>query len=222
MITPEYLVTATGCTYPRAALYAPLLNSTADRWDIDTPLRRAAWIAQVAHESVLFSRVEESLVYKTPARLIEVWPSRFRLPVTEREEKLDRFHDGKRNPKMYVRQPQRLANFVYANRMGNGDEESGDAAAYIGRGLMMLTGRSNYASYQLASKYPVLANPEMVSWPLMATDSAGWFWSMKGCNAWADAMDWAGLTKKINGGMIGYTARKNMTVAALKASGVMV
>lgn len=106
--------------------YGDWLQLAAERWAIDTPLRRAAWLAQLAHESYEFRIVEESLHYTTPARLIAVWPSRFRLPVSDGEARADRFLDGKRNPRFYLKAPEALAEFVYGGRMGNGPEGSGD------------------------------------------------------------------------------------------------
>lgn len=216
-ITADVLVRATGCQRLYADLYAEHLDAAAKRWGIDTPVRIAAWLAQLAYESMLFSRVEESLYYTTPARLIAVWPSRFRLPLTEREESLDTFGDGKRNARRYVRQPERLANYVYASRMGNGNEDSGDGWLYRGRGLTMLTGRDNYSAYQLASRQLVVGDPSLVSAPFGAANAAGWYWQHRALNTYADAQDWTGLTRAINGGTTGIDARKKMIFAALEA-----
>lgn len=217
MITWRWLVNATGCTRQAAELYAPWLDEAAHRWAIDTPARIAAWVAQLAHESMLFTRVEENLHYTTAARLIAVWPSRFRLPVVEAEETLDAFDDGKRNARRYLRSPEKLANLVYANRMGNGPEESGDGARYSGRGLIQLTGRDNYTAYQLDTSYPVLSMPDLLLQPFGASDSAAWFWHKRGLNALADAGDWAGITKAVNGSVRTAPERKRMTLAALSA-----
>lgn len=217
MITWRYLVAATGCARPPAELYAPWLEEAAHRWAIDTPTRIAAWIAQLAHESRLFTRVEEDLYYTTAARLIAVWPSRFRLPAAEAEETLDRFDDGKRNARRYLRNPQKLANFVYGGRadLGNGDEDSGDGWQFRGRGLKQLTGRANYTAYQLDTSYPVLSMPDMLLQPFGACDSAGWFWHKRRLNALADAGDWRGITKVVNGSARTAAERGRMTMAAL-------
>lgn len=90
MIDARFLIAATGCRPDVAYRYADWLAMAAERWGIDKPVRVAAWIAQCAHESGWFRIVEENLNYTTPARLIAVWPSRFRLPVTDREARLKR------------------------------------------------------------------------------------------------------------------------------------
>lgn len=217
VITADLLVRCTGCALEHAALYAEHLDDAAHRWGIDTPVRQAAWLAQLAYESVLFSRAEESLYYTTPARLIAVWPSRFRLPVGEREDQFDIFVDGKRNARRYVRDPQRLANFVYGARMGNGDEDSGDGWAFHGRGLIMLTGRDNYTAYQAASRQLVIGDPDLVADPFGAAHSAGWYWRNRALNVYADRQDWAALTRAINGGTLGLEDRERLTVAAMQA-----
>lgn len=216
-ITANLLMRCTGCAPGYAELYAEHLDDAAHRWGIDTPVRQAAWLAQLAYESVLFTRVEESLYYTTPARLIAVWPSRFRLPVGEREEQIDIFVDGKRNARRYVRDPQRLANFVYGGRMGNGDEASGDGWLYKGRALIMLTGRDNYTAYQAASRQLVIGDPDLLSEPFGAAHAAGWYWQHRNLNVHADAQDWVALTRAINGGTLGLEDRERLTVAAMQA-----
>ncbi len=218
MIDARYLIAATGCRPDVAYRYADWLAMAAERWGIDKPVRVAAWIAQCAHESALFTRLEESLYYTTPARLIAAWPSRFRLPNTQREARLDGFTDGGRNARFYTRRPERLANFVYANRMGNGDEESGDGWRYIGRGMIQLTGRANYRAYSQASGNDVETVPDMLTYPRLAADSAGWYWHANQINDLADARAWAAVTKAINGGLNGYTERLTLTERALAAA----
>lgn len=218
MIDARFLISATGCRPDVAYRYADWLAMAAERWGIDKPVRVAAWIAQCAHESALFTRLEESLYYTTPARLIAVWPSRFRLPITEREARLDIFTDGRRNARFYTRRPERLANAVYANRMGNGDEESGDGWRYIGRGMIQLTGRANYRAYSQASGNDVETVPDMLTYPRLAADSAGWYWHANHINDLADARAWAAVTKAINGGLSGYTERLALTERALAAA----
>lgn len=220
MITAQYLIDATGCDREAAMAYAVWLEEAAHRWGIDTLLRQAAWVAQCAHESALFTRVEENLWYTTPARLIAVWPMRFRLPLSEREDQLDRFFDGRRNARRYVRNPERLANFVYADRLGNSDEFSGHGWAYRGRGLIQLTGRANYAAYEMDCSYPVVTVPDMLLQPFAASDSAAWYWSRRGCNQIADRRDWDKLTRQINGGLTGASDRLRLTLSALAAAGV--
>lgn len=220
MIDASYLMAATGCSRDAALSYAVWLEEAAHRWAIDTPLRQAAWIAQLAYESALFTRVEENLWYTTPARLIAVWPMRFRLPASDHEDTLDRFADGRRNARHYVRNPERLANFVYADRLGNGDEASGHGWAYRGRGLIQVTGRANYAAYETDCQYPVVTVPDMLLQPFAASDSAAWYWSRRGCNEIADRRDWERLTRQINGGLTGAADRLRLTMSALAAAGV--
>ena len=103
--------------------------------------------------------------------------------------------------------PERLASRVYASRMGNGDESSGDGYRYRGRGLIQLTGRDNYRLAASALHLPLLDQPELLTKPEHAARSAAWFWFSHGCNALADAGNFMAITKKINGGTNGYTDR---------------
>jgi putative chitinase len=220
MFDSRWLSRATGCKKDLAYRHADWLVKSAERWGIDTPTRIAAWVAQLAHESAGFTRFEENLNYTTPARLISVWPTRFRLPLSDGEAAADRFLDGKRNARRYVEAPESLAEFVYGGRMGNGPEGYGDGWRYIGRGFIHLTGRENYRRYSQASGNDVETAPSMLIYPLYAADSAGWFWQAHGCSALADAGDWRGLTRRINGGLNGIDDRLRLTRLALDASGL--
>jgi putative chitinase len=102
--------------------------------------------------------------------------------------------------------PEKIANKVYAGRMGN--TEDGDGAKYIGRGLIQLTGKENYANCGSAIGVDLVANPDLLSTPKYAALSAGWFWNRRGLNALADADDIDTITKRINGGLIGIADRK--------------
>lgn len=217
MIDARLLIAATGCAPDVAYRHADWLAMAAERWGIDTPTRIAAFLAQTAHESGRFTVVEENLTYTTPARLIAVWPSRFRLAVSAGEEKAERFLDGKRNPKFYVRNPEALAEFVYGGRIGNGPEGSGDGWRYIGRGHIQITGRATYRAYSQASGNNVEVVPDMLTYPRLAADSAGWYWQDRRCNELADARDWQGLTRRINGGLNGLEDRLALTERALGA-----
>lgn len=218
MISAAWLIRATGCTRAAALTYAPWLDEAAHRWAIDTPTRVAAWIAQLAYESQRFTRVEENLYYTTAARLIAVWPSRFRLPARESEDALDQFDDGRRNARRYLRDPGKLANFVYAGRMGNGDEGSGDGHRYRGRGLIQLTGHDNYAAYAADTTYPVLSMPDLLLQPFGAADSAAWFWHKNRLNALADTGDWHSITRTVSGSTRTAADRERMTLAGLTAA----
>lgn len=202
-MSPELLVACTGCNLLRASTYAPHLARAMARWGIDTPVRQAGFIAQVAHESGNFSRLEEGLNYSAQ-RLTQVWPRRF--PTLEAA-------------KPFAANPEALANNVYSGRMGN--TQPGDGFRFRGRGLKQLTGRDNYTRYARASGFDVVANPDMLLTPEVAADSAGWFWSANGCNDLADRRDWKGLTQKINGGTLGLAERLTLTQRALKALGAL-
>lgn len=168
------------------------LNRTFERFGIDTRVRQAAFIGQCKHESG-FKTLVENLNYSKEA-LCRIWPKRF--PSIESAEP-------------YHRKPEKIANKVYADRMGNGDEKSGEGWLYRGRGLIQLTGKNNYASASTGLNVGdlLIAYPEVVATPLYACLTAGWFWNENKLNELADKKDWVGLTKKINGGMIGLEER---------------
>lgn len=174
------------------------LNAAMKEWDIDSPERVAAFLAQVAHESRELRRLEENLNYSA-ARLRAVWPKRFPDDVTATR---------------YANDPERLANYVYAGRMGNGDAASGDGWKFRGRGLIQLTGRSNYAACKAALGLDVVRSPDLLREPLPAARSAGWFWKSRGLNELADAdpedddeEDFVAITSLINGGRTGLADR---------------
>jgi putative chitinase len=167
----------------------PLLE-TFEKYDISTPKRQAYFIGQCMHESGGFKQLKENLNYSAKG-LMATWPSRF--PDIDTAEK-------------YERNPEKIANKVYAGRMGN--TEDGDGAKYIGRGLIQLTGKENYDNCGSAIGVDLVANPDLLSTPKYAALSAGWFWNRKGLNALADADDIDTITKRINGGLIGIADRK--------------
>jgi putative chitinase len=167
----------------------PLLE-TFEKYEINTPKRQAYFIGQCMHESGGFKQLKENLNYSAKG-LMATWPSRF--PDMDIAEKFER-------------NPEKIANKVYAGRMGN--TEDGDGAKYIGRGLIQLTGKENYANCGNAIGVDLVANPDLLSTPKYAALSAGWFWNRKGLNAFADADDIDTITKRINGGLIGLNDRK--------------
>jgi putative chitinase len=167
----------------------PLLE-TFEKYDISTPKRQAYFIGQCMHESGGFKQLKENLNYSAKG-LMATWPSRF--PDIDTAEK-------------YERNPEKIANKVYSGRMGN--TEDGDGAKYIGRGLIQLTGKENYANCGNAIGVDLVANPDLLSTPKYAALSAGWFWNRRGLNALADADDIDTITKRINGGLIGIADRK--------------
>lgn len=180
-----------------AIWFGPLTAAMAER-DIDSPQRMAAFLAQIAHESGEMTRIEERLSY-TAKRMTQVWPSRF---------------PDEAAAAPFAGNPQRLANKVYAGRMGNGDEASGDGFRFRGRGLIQLTGRSNYATAGTALGLDLLGNPDQLLQPEPAARSAAWFWKSRGLNELADhrpgdddQQDFTRITKLINGGTAGLAER---------------
>ena len=165
------------------------LNETFEKYEINTPKRQACFIGQCMHESGGFKFLKENLNYSASA-LMRTWPSRF--PDIDTAEK-------------YERNPEKIANKVYGGRMGNTEE--GDGAKYIGRGLIQLTGKENYANCGLGLGVDLLGNPDWLSNPKYAVMSAGWFWNKKNLNQYADTMDIETMTKRINGGSIGIADR---------------
>jgi len=172
-------------------------------YDINTPLRVAHFVAQCAHESGNFNFVEENLNYRA-ASLMSVFKKYF--PTMELAQQ-------------YEKKPERIANRVYANRMGNGDEASGDGYRYRGRGLIQLTGRDNYTFFAGSLGIPVEEAADYMSTFEGAAQSACFFWEQNKLNRFADANDVRGLTKAINGGFIGLEDRIKHTEHALHVLG---
>jgi putative chitinase len=166
------------------------INETSAEYEINTPKRLAAFIAQCAHESSKFTRMEENLNYSAKGLL-----ATFSLYFTGE------------TAARYERKPEMIANRVYANRMDNGPEESGDGWKYRGRGLIQLTGRRNYLAAGLDFGVDFLAFPFLLVEPKYATRTAGWFWKVNKLNALADADDFTMITRKINGGLAGQAER---------------
>lgn len=179
------------------------LNNTFEKYQINTPTRQAAFIGQCQHESNNFRSLEENLHYSA-ASLMRVWPSRFpNLDVANQ----------------YANNPEKIANKVYGGRADLGNTEDGDGWRFHGRGLIQLTGRSNYTICGQALGQPFSSEPSLVSEPLWACMSAGWFWNKKGLNALADNEDWNTMTKRINGGTLGLDDRINKIYKAMDILG---
>ena len=190
LVTYDMLLTIT--TPDMAEKWADSLNETCEEFGIDTPFRIAGFLSNVAHESAGFKFVKENLNYSA-ASLMRVWPSRFpNIDVAQR----------------YAMNPEKIANRAYADRMGNGDEASGDGAKFLGRGLIQLTGKNNYVAYSLACDNEALQYPEIVEQPKYAAESAGWFWNVNRLNTLADAQDVVGMCRRINGGTNGLDDRQ--------------
>ena len=175
-------------------------------YDINTPKRMAAFIAQCSHESGGFMVLKENLNYKA-ATLRKIFPKYF--PTDELAQQ-------------YCSKPNKqaaIANRIYGGRMGNGDESSGDGYRFCGRGLIQLTGRSNYQSFADSLEMKIEDVPEYLATFEGAAQSACWFWETNKLNQWADAGDILTLTKRINGGTIGLEDRKKHYDHALHVLG---
>lgn len=177
---------------PDAVAWARHLGTTAQIYDIlDTEHRLAMWTATIVHESNHLRDLEENLSYSAQ-RIVEIWPARF---------------PGIAAARPFSRNPERLANRVYANRMGNGPEESGEGWRYRGRGLIQITGRAMYERCGEGLAQPLLEQPDLLLKPDLAALSAGWYWVANGCHAPADADDMRGVTRIVNGGLNGLEER---------------
>jgi putative chitinase len=177
------------------------LEETFAKYDISTPIRQACFMGQCAHESGNFKTLQENLNYSAEG-LMKTWPSRF---------------STKEIADQYARQPAKIAGKVYNGRLGNTSEE--EASMYLGRGLIQLTGRENYANCGTALGIDLIGNPNLLIEPKYAALSAGWFWNKKGLNGLADTSDFETMTKRINGGLIGLDDRKVKIAKALTVLG---
>ncbi len=160
-------------------------------YNINTPLRVNHFLAQTAHESNGFTTFQENLNYSEEG-LTKNFPSYF-LNV---------------NPKNYAHKPDKIGSRIYANRMGNGDEASGEGWRFRGRGLIQLTGKENYEAFMITTGEPVLTDPDYFCCMEGAVKSACWFWRKYDVNHPADVDNIEAVTRKINGGLNGLKSRK--------------
>jgi putative chitinase len=165
-------------------------------YEIDTPKRLAAFLAQCAHESGNFRAIKENLNYKWES-LRKIFPKYF--PTDDLAKQYAALPSAKKQ--------EAIANRIYANRMGNGPEESGDGFRYCGRGLIQLTGKDNYTRYAQSLEISVEEASEHLTTFEGCVQSACWFWEANNLNQWADKQDIITLTKRINGGTIGLEDR---------------
>ncbi|CAB3790089.1 glycoside hydrolase family 19 protein [Pararobbsia alpina] len=185
------------CKDPDA--WAAALNPALQKYSINSVDRVASFLAQTGYESGQYNQLEENLQYSTAARLVKVWPKRF--PNVDVAS-------------AYVNNPEKLADLVYADRMGNGNAQSGDGYRYRGRGLIQLTGRSNYSAAANAIGIDLTNKPDLLLQPQAAAMSAAWFWQTRGLNELADdrtddndLTDFTEITRRINGGTMGVMDR---------------
>ena len=182
------------------------LSQLLPDYDINTPNRIAAFVAQCAHESGGFMVLKENLNYKA-ATLRKIFPKYFP------NDQIAQEYASKPNKQVAI------ASKVYANRMGNGDEASQEGYKFCGRGLIQLTGRSNYQAFADSLEMNIDDVPEYLVTFEGAAQSACWFWETNKLNQWADAGDILTLTKRINGGTIGLEDRKKHYEHALHVLG---
>jgi putative chitinase len=196
----------------------PIIETCVE-FEINTPQRVAAFLAQTSHESGGYTMLTENLNYKA-ATLAACWPSRFAELGPDKKPK--RSDKGALIPTKLALsiagKPEQIANLVYSGRMGNGPAQSGEGWKFRGRGAKQLTGKDNYKRCGDALGVDLVGNPDLLLEPMFAARSAGWFWKTNNLSPFADAQDIKGMTKKINGGYIGLEARQalyNRIIAAI-------
>lgn len=181
--------------------FLPYLNICPPQWGIDTPGRLRAFLAQTGHESGQLRTLSENLNYSAEA-LRRVFPKYF--PTAELAA-------------AYARNPERIASRVYAGRLGNGDEKSGDGWRYRGRGLIQITGRDNYRAIGEACREDFLTQPDLVAMAKFAVMTACAWWKENGLNELCDGLEGADgggaferITRRINGGVNGLPERRRL------------
>ena len=181
--------------------YVTPLNKVTKAYGIlDNHKRLAAFLAQVAHESGGFNFTKENLNYGAKAL----------------QTVFKKYYPTEKDALAHERKPEQIANKVYASRMGNGDEKSGDGWSYRGRGLIQLTGKENYTKFAESIKKPLTETITYIETAEGAVESAAWFWSKNKLNELCDKDDFITLTKRINGGTNGLEDRKHHYEIALK------
>ncbi len=190
LITEQQLLQILPNAGHHAGFFVPALNAAMGRFGITSPVRVAAFLAQVGHESAHLTQLVENLNYSARG-LAATWPSRYLGA------------DGQPNAlaQRLARNPQAIATNAYASRTGNGDEASGDGWRFRGRGLLQITGRKNYRAAGAGLGLPLEAEPELLEQPEQAARSSAWWWAAHGLNDLADSGSFALITRTINGGM---------------------
>jgi putative chitinase len=178
------------------------LNQAMEEASINTPLRQAAFIAQVAHESMGLTRFVENLNYSAEG-LLKVFGRHFD------EGEVEQF----------ARQPEKIANRVYANRLGNGDEDSGDGWRYRGRGFIQVTGKDNYREAGKSLNQDLVDKPELAEGLEVGAQVAAWYWTSRDLNSYADRGQFDTITKRINGGLNGLNERRAYYMKAKEVLG---
>lgn len=215
-LTPELLSSSTGCNIEVARKFLPFFLAILPNFEINSLERVSAFLAQTAHESALFTRLEENLNYSSEG-LANTWPKRYALVDNQNSSKSSqkpvyaKNKVGRYLPNPLAiklnRKPSSIANNVYASRMGNGDENSGEGWKYRGKGLIQLTGKSNHVLLTLNTGIDFVSQPELLLDPVFAVLSAAWYWKYSSLNQLADKEDIENISKVINGGSIGLSER---------------
>jgi putative chitinase len=209
-VTPSIIATACGATPARAEQMLQPLQATCDRFSINTPLRMAAFLAQIGHESGGLQKTQESFNYS-----ITALPQTFRKITPAIAAVLGRQAGETMVP---IDRQQKIANIAYASQYGNGDSSSGDGWSFRGSGFMQLTFRGNYEACSDDLNLDLITNPDRVRTDLtIAALVSGWFWSTNGCNTLADAQSFDSITRRINKAMAGKTERDALYAAARRA-----
>lgn len=204
------LLEALGVWHVLAVQWLPHISQAAHRYKIDAnPRRIAAWLATIAHESAWLTMTVENLNYSAEG-LARTWPSRFKSKNTIGSQVMPNALAVR-----IAHNPEQIANLIYAVRMGNGSAGSGDGWRYRGRGLIQITGRSNYVASGAALGLDLVAHPELLEQSHYAAISAAESWHRHGCNALADTGDLEAVTRRVNGGLAGLADRRQLYAAAL-------
>lgn len=196
MLTYDQLLAINGNKNPEMCkYYIDALNKVLPEYKIDTKLRLCHFLAQILHESGNLKYKSENLNYSAKA-LRSVFGKYFKTDEIANQ---------------YARKPEKIANRVYANRMGNGDEASGDGWKFRGRGLIQLTGKNNYKSCGDSVKLDLIKDPDLlINTAEASVKAACWFWNKNNLNSFADNDDVKSITKRINGGFNGLEDRTSI------------
>ena len=212
-LTPQIIAAGMGAPLARATQWLAPIQTACDRFQINTPLRIAAFIAQCGHESMGLARTSESFDYS-----IQALPVVFRRITPALAATLGRHPGEKIVP---LERQARIASIAYANEYGNGDSTTGDGWNYRGSGLIGLTFHDNFAACGTDLSLDLVGEPDRVRTdPALAALTAAWFWSTKGLNVLADAGNIQGITKRINPAMLGASHRASLYAAAKAALGI--
>ena len=210
-ITKEQLMIMSASS-ENATKYVPYLNEVCIKFDINTQARMAMFISQLDEESGNLSKTRENLNYSVEA-LLKQWPTHFTV------EQSNRLGRKKGEGPISLERQLAIADLAYGGRMGNSIYNKHDGSAFLGRGLIQLTGRNNYSKCSTSLNVDFINKPELLETPYYAVMSAGWYWHQAGCNKASDSYDEQALlkvTKLINGGYGNIEARRAKFAQAKK------